>query len=91
MRHAFSRIALADYVELHMQSNPVEDRADLVRRLKNAVEAARGGRRCACGEPIWVIGSAVVGYGCFACITGEAVPDNDYEIAFDEPLPKGAE
>jgi hypothetical protein len=27
-----------------------------------------------------VIGSAVVGNACFTCITGEAMPDNEYEI-----------
>jgi hypothetical protein len=35
---------------------------------------------CRCGNPIWVIGSAVVGNACFTCITGEALPDDDFEI-----------
>ena len=39
---------------------------------------------CECGEPIWVIGSAVAGHACFTCITGEATPSGDYEI--DEVL-----
>jgi len=33
-----------------------------------------------CDNDIWVIGSAVVGNSCFACITGESMPDSDYEI-----------
>ncbi len=29
--------------------------------------------KCNCGNPIWVIGSAITGNACFSCITGEAV------------------
>ena len=38
------------------------------------------GARCQCGAPIWIIGSAQTGLGCFACITGQSDPDQDYEI-----------
>jgi hypothetical protein len=41
----------------------------------------QAGARCHCGEPIWVIGSAEAGHACFTCITGEADPSEDYEIA----------
>lgn len=41
----------------------------------------QAGARCDCGEPIWVIGSAETGHMCFTCITGEADPSEDYEIA----------
>jgi hypothetical protein len=80
----FVPISISRYVELHLASNPGTDRQDLMTRLQKAVEASKSGSRCACGAPIWVIGSAEVGMACFTCITGEAVPDDDYEI--DEAL-----
>jgi len=49
--------------------------------LREALEAFRRDERCQCGERIWVIGSAMTGLMCFACITGEATPEEDYEIA----------
>lgn len=82
--HGFVPIAFDRYVDLHVQSNPGVDRAEFVRRLRQAVEARKGGARCACGAFIWAIGSAEVGAACFTCITGEAWPDSDYEI--DEVL-----
>lgn len=77
----FIPITIDDYVEKHLAANPDDDRADFVEQLRYALAAARSGKRCACGNPIWVIGSAVVGLSCFTCITGEAVPSEDYEIA----------
>jgi hypothetical protein len=43
-------------------------------------KAFKAGERCDCGEPIWVIGSAVAGHMCFTCITGSANDSEDYEI-----------
>ena len=42
--------------------------------------AFRSGLKCKCGQPIWVIGSAEVGFGCFTCITGETYSSGDYEL-----------
>ena len=80
METGFTKISLGSYVELHLQANPGTDREDLVARLRSALDAHRRGERCPCGSPIWVIGSAAVGHACFSCITGEASPDQDYEI-----------
>jgi hypothetical protein len=80
----FVPIPFDRYVDLHMQSNPSVDRAEFVRRLRQAVDARKAGTRCACGSFIWAIGSAEAGAACFTCITGEAWPDSDYEI--DEAL-----
>ncbi len=76
----FVPIRLARYVEFHLRSNPGENAADLTEWLQFALEAYRAGRRCHCGAPIWVIGSAWAGLMCFTCITGEADPSEDYEI-----------
>ena len=78
---AFVPIQLSEYVKLHLKSNRGEKAADLTARLRFALEAYKAGRRCYCGEPIWVIGSAQTGLMCFTCITGESDPSEDYEIA----------
>src|SRR3989442_13397860 len=80
----FTPIRLEDYVILHLRANAGVDRADLVRRLKRAMDAARRGVRCRCGAAIWIIGSAEVGLSCFTCITGQSVPDGDFEIDTSE-------
>jgi hypothetical protein len=77
----FVPIQVAEYVKLHLRSNPGENAADVTERLLFALGAYKAGRRCYCGAPIWVIGSAQTGLMCFTCITGEAYPSEDYEIA----------
>ncbi len=77
----FTAIQLEDYVELFLKSNPREDRLEATARLEDALAAFEADIRCDCGERIWVIGSAEVGNRCFTCITGEAYPEDDYEIA----------
>jgi hypothetical protein len=84
-KSGFVPIKFGAYVDLHLKSNPGTDRADFVRRLRDAVDACKKGERCYCGQPIWSIGSAEVGSACFTCITGEAYPESDYEI--DEVCP----
>ena len=84
MATGFTPIRLDDYVEQHLRANADVEREDLVERLHYAIAASQGDERCACGEPIWIIGSAEAGLSCFTCITGEAVPDNDYEIDLTE-------
>lgn len=77
----FVPIRLADYVRLSLKINHGETAAALTARLEAALKAYQAGKRCSCGEPIWVIGSAEAGHACFTCITGEADPSGDYEIA----------
>lgn len=78
---AFVPIRLDEYVQLHLKRNPGVVAADITARLQSALEAYKAGQRCYCGAPIWVIGSAEAGLSCFTCITGEADPSDDYEIA----------
>jgi hypothetical protein len=77
---SFTPISIAKYVKLHAASNPGTSTAELSNTLRRLLEAKTAGERCQCGEPIWVIGSAQVGLACFTCITGEAVPNKDYEV-----------
>jgi hypothetical protein len=80
LRRGFTPISIRKYVKLHTASNPGTNAAELRQRLQCLLEASLAGALCQCGEPIWVIGSAQVGLSCFTCITGEPVPENDYEV-----------
>jgi hypothetical protein len=74
-------IRLKAYLKLHAQAYPGINLAQAKSRLEAAIAAHRKGVHCACGEPIWVIGSAEAGLACFRCITGEDDSRGDYEIA----------
>lgn len=82
MKTVFIPISLDGYVKLHLKNNPGTSRAEVIESLEDALQAFKQGARCTnCGNPIWVIGSAFSGFGgCFTCITGEAYPEDDYEI-----------
>ena len=80
LAEASSPISIAKYIPLHMKSNPGEKRATLETALRESLEAAKRGECCDCGEPIWALGSAIAGRGCFTCITGDSGPTDDYEI-----------
>jgi len=75
-------ISIDRFAKMTVKSNPDEKLADLKQRLREAVARKKAGARCwQCGQPIWTIGSAIVGHdGCFTCITGEADPSDDFEI-----------
>ena len=76
----FKKISIEKYMELHLKSNPSENKNDLEKKLKSALKDYKNGVKCSCGNDIWVIGSAAVGNNCFTCITGESEPTEDYEI-----------
>lgn len=81
--HGFKPISIAKYVKVHAASNRGTNAAELSKTLRQLLQAQAAGERCACGEPIWIIGSSQMGLACFTCITGETVPDNDYEVVAD--------
>ncbi len=74
------KISIEKYIELYLRHNPSENKADLEKRLKNALTDHQNGIKCPCGNAIWVIGSASVGNSCFTCITGESFPIDNYEV-----------
>ena len=78
----FSPISIDDFVKSYRKNNPKEDAESLRTALLETVEAKKNGAVCyQCGQPIWAVGVAVVGWnGCFTCITGEADCSEDYEI-----------
>ena len=77
----FISISIDKYIKKHLDSNPSENEIDLKKRLNSALEDYKNGVKCSCGNDIWVIGSASVGNSCFTCVTGESIPDDDYEIS----------
>ena len=77
----FTPISLDDFIDKHLAANPRDDRAELIANLTTALAAFKAGATCSCGEPIWVIGSAFAGHACFTCISGEADPSQDFEVA----------
>ncbi len=80
-RTGFVPITLDEYVKKHLVSNPGVNAAELKTRLRGTLAAKDTGKGCSvCGNEIWVLGSAEVGLMCFTCITGQAMPDNDYEL-----------
>lgn len=79
-RRCFVPITVAEYLSLRSASARGKELAKLAARLNAALEAKIAGATCECGEPIWALGSAEVGQMCFTCITGEAVPESDYEL-----------
>ena len=81
MKIGFVPISIEEYIELYLKDNPDANREEIVIALNEALEAYKRGAKCSnCGNPIWVIGSALAGNMCFTCITGEAIPEDDYEI-----------
>ncbi len=77
----FVPVGIEAYVRMHLKANPGDEADEIRKRLNAALAAHRSGVRCRCGKTLWIIGSAVSGNACFTCITGEAVPSGDYEIA----------
>jgi hypothetical protein len=81
MKVGFTPISNEKYVEIHLQANPGSKRAEIMQALKASLADYKNGVKCQnCGNPISVIGSALDGLMCFTCITGEAIPEDEYEI-----------
>ena len=79
-KSGFTPVGLEDYIQRHLKSNPDTSRNEIESGLRSALADHKAGVKCDCGNPIWVIGSAVIGNSCFTCITGEATPNDDVEI-----------
>ena len=80
MKHGFTPISIENFIKSFIESNPKENSIVLRQGLQRALRDYKNGETCDCGNQIWVIGSALVGNRCFTCITGDACPDDDYEI-----------
>jgi len=77
---SFKKISIENYIELHLKQNPTANKTEIKEKLEEALRDYQKEIKCACGNDIWVIGSAFIGNGCFTCITGDRMPEDDYEI-----------
>jgi len=78
----FAPISIDDFLKSYKKTNPQEDVDSLREVLIATVQSKKDGAVCTqCKQPIWAIGSSIVGWnGCFTCISGEAENSDDYEI-----------
>jgi len=70
----FMPISIDAYVVRHARSNPDDKPAQVRAWLRRALRDHKAGVKCRCGNPIWVIGSAIAGNACFTCITAKPGP-----------------
>lgn len=80
MNNVFQIISINEFVAQTIKSNPDLKAVDLKKDLEEFKKRKSQGELCDCGNPIWIIGSAITGKGCFTCITGESDCSDDYEI-----------
>lgn len=75
-------ISLEEFVELLIKENPHANATEITESLRYAVSLKKEGVGCVnCGKLIWAIGTTLSGVlMCFSCVTGEAMPDDEYEI-----------
>jgi hypothetical protein len=80
MKESFTPISMDDFIQKQVDAGGPMTREEMKAGLMAALGAFRSGVTCSCGNPIWVIGSALAGNACFTCITGETPTAEDYEI-----------
>ncbi|UKJ06938.1 hypothetical protein [Solitalea lacus] len=76
----FQKISIDSFIKKYKASNPNSDIVELNKNLLYFQQLRKDGINCNCGNPIWIIGSAISGKGCFTCITGETDSSEDYEV-----------
>ena len=63
----FAPISIDDFLKAHKRNNPTENIKEYRAALEQTVQAKKSGAVCSqCGNPIWALGTATVGWnGCF--------------------------
>lgn len=78
---SFTPISINKYIKQYMRSNPKDDEKELRHRLESCLADYKNGKKCICGNDIWVIASASGENVCYTCLTGNATPtEDDFEI-----------
>lgn len=58
----FAPISIDDFIKSYVKDNPNERNSKIKEALTAAVAAKQNGAKChICGQPIWAIGTAIVG------------------------------
>lgn len=76
----FIPISINKFVAKQRKMNSDTDVEELKKNLNHFRALKLKGEKCDCGNPIWIIGSAIAGKICFTCLTGETDTSEDYEI-----------
>ena len=76
----FKPISVDKFFDLYQKNNPDTDTNEIRNNLSNFKTLKLQGQKCDCGDPIWIIGSAISGQGCFTCTTGQTDNSIDYEV-----------
>ena len=77
---SFIPVSIDEYLGILLKKNPDENEKVIRIRLETVLEDYQKGIKCACGNELWVVGSAKAGNGCFSCISGKKHPAGEYEI-----------
>ncbi len=80
MKFNFAPINIESFADMYLRHNPTHNREALVEQLHKSLEDFKKGKKCECGNPIWVIGTALYETTCFSCLTGETDASKDFEI-----------
>lgn len=80
MKYKFTPISIEKFADMVSKNNLEEKKEHVIELIKSTLNDVKKGKKCSCGNPIWVAGSAFVGNSCFTCITGETDGSEDYEI-----------
>lgn len=77
----FLPISVEEYIDLCLENSDGFSGEELRHLLSDSLYAFRQGVRCKCGNPLWVIGSAITGeYGCYKCLIGQDSSEAVFEI-----------
>jgi hypothetical protein len=90
MKKGFIPIRPDEFADFIFEECPDLNRAEIVEDILYAKSEYKKGKRCACGEEIWVAGAALASIACFKCITGQDEPYEDFEIEGCCEPPDGA-
>ena len=80
MKKGFHKISINEFVARTIKGNSTLKAGELRSALQEFKKRKMKGELCDCGNPIWIVGSAITGKACFTCITGESDCSDDYEI-----------
>ncbi|MCT2534686.1 hypothetical protein NC661_04905 [Aquibacillus koreensis] len=75
-------ISIDEFVNKKIDEKSNNNKKEIKKNILAAAKRRKNGIGCMqCNQPIWVIGSGIVGSDmCFTCITGEADDSEDYEL-----------
>ena len=71
-KNDFHKITIKEFVKKTIEGGSDQNASEIKKAFEEFKILKMKGELCHCGNPIWIAGSAIVGKGCFTCITGES-------------------